>query len=567
MYIESLEITNFRGLTIKLNDLKKDFLIIGKNDSGKSNLCYAIRKVLDYNIRKNPLNEADSSNYNREPIKIKLTFNLFGITEANRSKLGASIEKFGEKETITINFEGNYNEEVGFYEEKINFGTIDLSKDYSTNITNPIDKVIEVIYINPNYNYERDVSDFFKYKQERNLKENKGINANILERVEELNQSIKSDDSIKVIKDELNSQDGFDSIFEDVEFDLASDINVSNLYKSLSIIPLSKLGTKINNIGDGKNKTLSMLLQKMSHDTDKHNILIVEEPENHLYPLLQKHYADLTSKSKMNQIIFTSHSPHIIDFKKMNQIIKLVIEFEDNKRTTKNYSINISENDYRSFGYLLNEEIAEIFFYDKVLLVEGVSEKYFYNSLFIQDDTFRNFIVRSRMGIFSVMGIDFSPTKELLNKLGIEVFIKTDNDIFKVPKIDKKRYAGYDRTLDCLSEASKIELAELLSKESINKESFRFDSIHSTDDLIELKLCEINKIFEKNKIFISSHHSGFEQDFLEFIGESEIDALDLEYLKEAKLKNLHKYVHENQIPIKINESNVDSILLRFMKND
>ena len=51
MFIQEVKITNFRGLDIDIDNLKQDFLIIGKNDSGKSNFCYAIRKVLDYNIR------------------------------------------------------------------------------------------------------------------------------------------------------------------------------------------------------------------------------------------------------------------------------------------------------------------------------------------------------------------------------------------------------------------------------------------------------------------------------------------------------------------------------------
>ena len=52
MFIQEVTIKNFRGLDIDIKNLKEDFLIIGKNDSGKSNFCYAIRKVLDYSIRR-----------------------------------------------------------------------------------------------------------------------------------------------------------------------------------------------------------------------------------------------------------------------------------------------------------------------------------------------------------------------------------------------------------------------------------------------------------------------------------------------------------------------------------
>ena len=66
---------------------------------------------------------------------------------------------------------------------------------------------------------------------------------------------------------------------------------------------------------------------------------------------------------------------------------------------------------------MLNEEISEIFFYDKVLLVEGDSEKYFYNALSIKDENFQSYLVKNKMGIFSVYGIDFAPAKKILNKL------------------------------------------------------------------------------------------------------------------------------------------------------
>lgn len=38
----------------------------------------------------------------------------------------------------------------------------------------------------------------------------------------------------------------------------------------------------------------------------------------------------------------------------------------------------------------------------------------------------------------------------------------------------------------------------------------------------------------------------------------------MKYLKKAKLKNLHKYIMDENISFEINETNKSSILLRFM---
>ena len=91
MYIQEVKITNFRGLNIEIDNLKEDFLIIGKNDSGKSNFCYALRKVLDYNTRRIPLSISDSSNYNKENISIYIKFNLKNIFTKFKFPLDTSI--------------------------------------------------------------------------------------------------------------------------------------------------------------------------------------------------------------------------------------------------------------------------------------------------------------------------------------------------------------------------------------------------------------------------------------------------------------------------------------------
>lgn len=44
MFIEEIKIHNFRGLEVDVCNLSKNFLIIGKNDSGKTSICKAIRR-------------------------------------------------------------------------------------------------------------------------------------------------------------------------------------------------------------------------------------------------------------------------------------------------------------------------------------------------------------------------------------------------------------------------------------------------------------------------------------------------------------------------------------------
>ncbi len=560
MYITRIKISNFRGIDVEIGNLDKDFLIMGKNDSGKSNICYALRKVLDYNVRRNPLTENDSSNFNKEKINIEISFSLESISTKNLNALAnyPEIDENG-KYILNVYFEAVFNSEMMVYEEKLFFGSVEREEKSAYTI-NLLDKVLDIIYINPNYDLDSDKKYYFRSKRECALKNEKKINPALVTAVQNLNKEITNDEDILSVIKNVNNSDGL-SFFEDTSFEVKSNVDVSNIYKSLDIFAVNKHTKQAIGVGDGKNKALSLLLQKASHLDDKQKIYIVEEPENHLFPLLQKTYVDIASGFGADQLIFTTHSPFIVDFKKIHQMIKLHVSCNDGKRLTRSSTINVQENDFSKYGYLMNSELAEMFFYDKVLLVEGFSEKYFYNLLYISDGTYRRFADTNHFGVFAVNGIAFANTKELLEKLGITVYIKTDNDIFK----KKGYYAGLSRCFDCLNEEGKKEIIGLLNKAGIkgNDKQDLFKTINQKE--LDTNMSQITRIYYKNRVFISNHNEGFEKDFLDFVGSK--NAQDIDELREAKLKNLHSYIDEKKIVLAINEKNKDNILVRFVSDE
>lgn len=559
MHITFIKIKNFRGLDLCIDNLQTKFLIMGRNDTGKSNLCFAIRKVLDSAIRRIPFNENDSTNHNKENIEIEIKMIMNNITISQRSLIGKWLEPENDNEVLYVKLVAEYSQELMVYDEHLIFGNID-KKTVATNITNELDKILDIIYIEPNYNYERNMNNYFSYQKKNNESHERTVSEEVLNQASKMNESISDDAIIKEMTASLNNNSEFEEIFEGISFKINSNIQVSNIYKSLEISFVDKAGNSIGNMGDGRIKTLSMLLKQLSYDDEKIKILIIEEPENHLYPLLQQTYSKLIESLKMNQFIFTSHSPYIVDFKKMEQIIRLIRE----GNLTTYRAMNIEENTFAQFGYLMNREIGEMLFYDTVLLVEGVSEKYFYNTLAIKDKSFQKFLTRKKMGIFCVNGVDFFPVKKFLNGLGIQTYIKTDNDIFKVPYKPLKRYAGIERVLNCLDKNGSNELTTILGVKEIDQDTFRFDEKLDSNADIECKMIEIQELFERYGIYLSIGHDGFEEDFLKFIGQSKIDNNDMEYLKKAKLKNLHNYIIDGNISFEINDRNKSSILLRFM---
>lgn len=566
MKIARLKIENFRGLTIDLDSLEDVVAIIGRNDTGKTNVCHAIRKILDPIYRKTVFSLNDSTNCNGEIINIKMWLESKTMNDVSISNLSShvDIDENGVYK-LTLWYVGTYNSELGIYDDAF-FINEDEETEISSRIRSFLDKAIQLLYINPVYDLQRTKALFFNLERKKSLEEKKPLDLNIRNRIDELNDSISKNDSISSIDDTI-SHTADDEFFDNIRFKVTSNFDISNIYKSLDVVPLLNNGGEFRiAVGDGKSKALDLLLQELSLSNDSEKIIIVEEPENHLYPLLQKYYPSLIKNVENSQVIYTTHSPYIVDLSKFNQIIKLCDVLDEAGRR-EHTAIKINKDIYKNFGYLLSNEIAEMFFYDSVLLVEGFSEKYFYNLLYILDKSFKEYITKNKMGVFCVGSIDFKPARSLLNELGIKVYIKTDNDIYFTKDKTSKQYAGYIRVLNYLSEGVKKKIAEQLGIEELNKDFFVFESDKQTKEIIENNIDFINKELLSDGIIMSNHHEGFEKDLVDFLDVDNKED-DIYYLKESKLKNLHEYLSSQIDNFKINEKNKENPLVKlFVKNE
>ena len=572
MFISELEIKNFRGIDININNIEDVVTIIGQNDSGKSNICAAILKVLDYSKRRVPLTETDSTLCNRQEIFIKIKLEIDDLSLEQLAQLHEVIHEKNDKKYVFIQLTSTFNTDVLLYEDSLLIGDPEIDyKEYSITKQNPIDKVLSVIYINPTYDTKSETRHFFEYKEAKHIEENTKLSEDFEKSLSLLGENIKNEAALAKILDDINNLGNFEKMFDGISFELTPNIRTDNIYKSLEISTLDSKGNVLNNIGDGKSKIFSMLLKEKTYNDDKKKIIIVEEPENHLYVLLQKFYIDSLLSFKPCQMIITTHSPHVVDFEKTNQIIKIERYYDDLDEIYKRrkYLYNINNEEFKKYGYLINVEIAEMMYYDKVLLVEGESEKYFYSLLLSKDKKFRSLVFDNKIGIFSVNGIAFEKIRELLQSLGIKVYIKTDNDIFKTKaKEDKWLYAGISRCIKFLDESSKEELKKILSFDNLEIENFEYNNEKNRIPIIDKKIDEICELFKKNKILFSNHNLGFEKDFLDYIDYQEPDYDDvLNNLKNAKLMNLHSFISDNNINICINDNNKESIIFGFMNND
>lgn len=565
MLICGLKVKNYRGLNIDIDTVEKVSILIGQNDSGKANICSAILKVLDYNKRRIPLVAADSTNSNKDNIEIEIKLTADDLTNEQSAIIGNYIHIDNEgKKYMIAKLTSTYNEDTLEYEDTLIYGdpTIDF-EEVRINTQTQLDKVLSIVYINPVYDIENSKKDFFKFKETDNKENGIYFSENILKEINNLNETIQDEKIVDQIQRELNEKGEFKELLEDLNFRVIPNIKEENIYKSLNVATYDANDNEFNNIGDGKSKIFSMILKSKIYKNDKQKIYIIEEPENHLYVLLQKIYISALLQMNPSQLIITTHSPYTIDFEKVNQIIKISCNRLTGDRIINRFD-NINNEDFKKFGYLINVEVAEMLYYDNVLLIEGDSEKYFYSLLMTKDNSFLEKINKNRFGIYAVNGIAFKTIKKLLEKLGIKVYIKTDNDIFKVPRIDEYRYAGLERCIEYISSEAQEELKKLLG---IEKLEFRFKDRETKIQSVEDKMDDICKLLRKNNILFSKHNDGFEQDLIDYLNmnpKNNISDEAISFLKQAKLKNLHTFINEYNVDIKICSSNMKSVLVCFL---
>lgn len=181
------------------------------------------------------------------------------------------------------------------------------------------------------------------------------------------------------------------------------------------------------------------------------NILCIEEPETFMHPEMQELFIKNISKAISNlmpknknikkdtfQIIITTHSSHILNSKiqsgnTLNNIVYL------SKKEIKNINdstiinnivknTNKEENAKIIFEYIkkyLRLELADIFFAEAIIIVEGQTEETYLRYLIDSDDKLNKHHIKVYR-IDGAYGYKFIPLLEMLN---IKTIIITDLDI------------------------------------------------------------------------------------------------------------------------------------------
>ena len=269
---------------------------------------------------------------------------------------------------------------------------------------------------------------------------------------------------------------------------LETDINQNNINFSFSGLEVTELLKKISleygvnpisveNNGLGRNNLLYMALI-LSHIQEKageedFRLVAIEEPEAHISPVLQKHFAESVSSNEFfsektnRQVILTSHSTHISSYLDLENT---VIMFDDKGVLKSHYLLDDIENNAagkKTKSYLkkwLCATNSVMFFSRRMIFVEGIAEKIILPKLF--ELHFGATLEKKNCQIVNVNGVAFRNFLEIVNNgYYIKSAVLTDSDAStqagqRAPEL-KNDYDG-DTILVSISEETTFE-KELIS--------------------------------------------------------------------------------------------------------
>ncbi len=386
MFIKKLEIENFRSIKHLIIDPSNLCAIIGPNSSGKTNILKAIDLVLGEGWTTKAKIARELFNDVSKPIKIVLFFDQ-PVDYTYSSKYGPKTLSVNSIELemrlqpelfakTTINNGGDFYGQEQF-KKQCHFIYISSERQLTDELRvsewTMLGKLMRLIY----ENYISNKGD------EENLKNEFATKIKPAKEYLE-NDFDKNSITFKKFSDKFKkycrgNSSGFATDFEPM-------LNIYNLnwfYKTLQINVFEGEENKNFNsedVGAGvQNLLLISIFQTYAELMGGKVIFGIEEPEIYLYPNAQRAlYNNLIGLSEETQIFYTTHNPNFLDASRPDdiQIIRKnkengTYKFEKNIILTNSSSKNDKFEIYTHF----NPERNELFFANKVILVEGDSDK------------------------------------------------------------------------------------------------------------------------------------------------------------------------------------------------
>lgn len=243
-----------------------------------------------------------------------------------------------------------------------------------------------------------------------------------------LREDFSANPAIETINEKLalSEQD-----ITDRDLSLSIDISQRTAWESSLIPHLDDLPFQF--VGNGSQHMLKILLA-LSRNADDANVILVEEPENHLSPAsLNVLVRKIADRCEGSQLLVTTHSSYVLNKLGLDQLVLL-----HDQQTTRLSELPPETLHY--FKKLSGYDTLRLVLAKRAILVEGPSDELIVQRAF--RDTHGMLPMEAGVDVINVRGLSFKRFLDIAAPLGKEVAVVIDND-GRLPSDVQGRFADY----------------------------------------------------------------------------------------------------------------------------
>ena len=162
-----------------------------------------------------------------------------------------------------------------------------------------------------------------------------------------------------------------------VEFKLFRVRGTHNSQYQTIITDSTGVTLNINEVSSGQLSILSFIFSVFSEDLQD-GFVLLDEPELHLHPQMQLSFAELIQEARRvnnTQVVYVTHSPYFISHETVHSVNRFIM---GSNGTDVFSPQSISSSDKELFRILTATNTSKIFFAEKVILVDGDTDEYFF---------------------------------------------------------------------------------------------------------------------------------------------------------------------------------------------
>lgn len=441
IYIKSLHIENYKcyeNIDIEFNNSIN--IIAGNNEAGKSTILEAINLCLSGLINgryiKNELNEcffnkvaveSYRQNTNAVPpfILIEVYLDSTDSNESNKvyanlkgSRNSKKQDTYGIK--LKIMFDENYNDEYAAFKKingnknvPIEYYRIEWKSFADQDITSRSIPIKPNIIDSSGAKYKNG-SDYYISKIISNRLD-KFEQIALMQAFRDLKETFKTGDNLTTINEKISK----DSAISGKNVSVSVNTTEMNAWENILMTYFDEI--PFTQIGKGEQSIIKTNLALSNIREDFNNVVLIEEPENHLsHTNLNSLLKSIEESNKDKQIIITTHSSFVANKLGLSNLIFL------NKRKSY-YFKSVDEGTQMYFRKLAGFETLRLILSDRAILVEGPSDELIIQKAYMKKHN-GHLPIQDNIDVISVKGVQAKRFLTLVGDLPIRIAVVTDND-------------------------------------------------------------------------------------------------------------------------------------------